>query len=122
MAKQKQVQDIDAIFNMDDFSQTYTKPEDWENTVLILHDVVQKAGQKGDYLVMTCQVETTGETVYVSTGANQVMAFCKAWLNRNKQPVRFSFYKTGDRILMDRPVHPVIGQGFDMSGEVEPDS
>lgn len=99
----KKYQNIDNLFDLDRLSERWLKPHDFYGIVLILKASQTKLGTRGEYYVITCEVEDTGEVVYISTGASQPMMAIQAWLATGSPPVRFTFAKEGDRDVMAKP-------------------
>lgn len=104
MAKRASMRNLDEIMNLDKFDERWSKPDEYQGITLILKDVTNRSGVRGEYMVMTVVIEETGDEVFISTGASQPMMVTKAWKESGGEAVRFCFVKDGDRILMKRPV------------------
>lgn len=95
---------IGDVLNLEKLGERWHKPEDFFGVVLVLKDAQLRVGQNGEFYVLTCDVEASGETVYVSTGASQPMLVVQAWRQQGRRPVRFTFLKEGRRTIMDNPL------------------
>lgn len=95
--------DLDKYVDLGRMSERWHKPGEFEGITLILKDASNRTGTRGEYFVIGCEIEDTGEMIYISTGASQPMMAISAWKAAGSKPVRFTFAREGDRTLMVKP-------------------
>lgn len=96
-------EDLNDIVDLGRMSERWHKPGEFEGITLILKEASNRTGTRGEYFVITCEIEDSGELVYISTGASQPMMAISAWKAAGGKPVRFTFDREGDRTLMVKP-------------------
>lgn len=104
MPRNDRVTNIEDMIDLPSMENRWFKPDDFPNNILILKDVQRKVGNRGEFFLMTCTLEGSGEQVEISTGAIQPSMVMKTWIELGKKPMRFSFKFDGQRILMSVPV------------------
>ena len=96
--------DIDSVVPVEALSEQWQKPEAYQGITLILKAATFQQGKRGQYYVLTCEVEETNQTILISTGAGQPRMVVQAWLEAGSRPVRFAFTIDGNRTLISKPL------------------
>lgn len=98
-----QFRNIDDEMNLDKYSERWSKPTDFIGLTLILKSASLRTGTRGEYYVIGVTVEMNGEEYFISTGASQPMMVLQTWIASGSKPVRFTFTRQGDRVLISKP-------------------
>lgn len=99
------INDIQNLIDLEAMESRWFKPADFTGNVLILKDANMKHHSVfGDFFLLTCVLEGSGEQVEISTGATQPFAVVKAWIELGKPAMRFSFRIDGQKVIMGKPI------------------
>lgn len=97
----KKINQIGNILPREKAIQDYTPFKDLLDQMVVIQSYKSKMGNKGPYVIMTCNLFDTGEEVFISTGASAVLDQLAECQRQSAFPVQATLRKVGDAYVLE---------------------